>query len=407
MGKDLKDKIKIAFIGNMNNNHFAISRFLRDVGFDCELLLFNIEQDHFHPKTDTYSLDYNSWVRRLEWGTAISFLNTKNEVIINDLNKYDILIGCGIAPAFCMKANLSLDIFIPYGSDIFEETLYRVASPKYLARLWSTVYFHRKGLKKVKICHMPLGIELYENQIKKYLYNSERWFEPIPLVYAPEYSSNLITDNSKKTHWAHEFLEIRSKVELMVFAHGRHFWGDSNNPNSKGNDILIQGWAKFCNRQPNLSKKLILVEYGLHVGKSKDLIAELGIEDTIQWFPSMFRKDLMPGIQCADIVAAEFVHTWLTGGVIFEALVAGKPLLMFSKEHIDSNKAKSLFPIYNALSHEDVCNRLEEYCTNPEQGKKMGMEGQIWYKENAIGKSIDKYVEYFDRRAKELGKVTY
>ena len=46
-------KIKIGFLGNNNNNNFAIARYMRDRGFDCDLLIFDHEVNHFHPSCDT------------------------------------------------------------------------------------------------------------------------------------------------------------------------------------------------------------------------------------------------------------------------------------------------------------------------------------------------------------------
>ena len=66
--------MKIALLGNMNNNHFAIARYLRDQGFDAHVLLFDDEYNHFLPSCDTYSLDYMSFCHQLSWGSQQRFL---------------------------------------------------------------------------------------------------------------------------------------------------------------------------------------------------------------------------------------------------------------------------------------------------------------------------------------------
>ena len=38
--------LSIGLLGNMNNNHFSLGRYLRDAGYDCQLLLFKNEQEH-------------------------------------------------------------------------------------------------------------------------------------------------------------------------------------------------------------------------------------------------------------------------------------------------------------------------------------------------------------------------
>ena len=55
--------MKIALLGNMNNNNFAIMRHLRSIGLDAYLILMNNEKDpktnHFHPYHDTWN--YDKW----------------------------------------------------------------------------------------------------------------------------------------------------------------------------------------------------------------------------------------------------------------------------------------------------------------------------------------------------------
>lgn len=397
-----RKKLKIAFIGNMNNNNFAMARYLRDEGYDCQLFLFNDEFSHFHPKCDTYDFDYQGWVKQLSWGSEQQVLNADRNSISVDLEPYDVLVGCGLAPAFLAKANRALDVMIPYGFDIWEATHYRVAAPHYLARHLSSVYFQRKGLAKVKNFNLCNSEDDYAKRCKLYSPKAVIWEFGVPMVYDRQYSS---AATSVDTHWMNAFTKIRNENDLMVVAHGRHVWGDINGKSTKGNDILIDGWALFCERHPEIRKTLVFMEYGLGVRDSKSYIAKRGLESSICWLPSMYRKDLMPGLAMADMVAAEFIHSWIGGGVIYEALVAGKPLLMHSTEHADSAKGKALYPIYNAKTPEEIAARLQEYVENPERGRQMGMEGQQWYRANVVQKSISRYARYFEERAAELGKI--
>jgi len=395
-------KLKIAFIGNMNNNHFAIARYLRDEGYDCELLLFNDNFEHFHPKCDTYDLDYQGWVKQLSWGSERQLLNADRNSISVDLEPYDVLVGCGLAPAFLYKANRALDVMIPYGYDVMQAAHYRMAAPHYLARHLSSTYFQRKGLAKVKCVILCNSDDAIGKRCKLFLPKAEIWESVVPIVYDRQYSASA---TSVDTHWKHVFIKIRNENDLMVIAHGRHVWADIKNMSSKGNDILIDGWALFCDRNPEIRKKLVFMEYGQSVRDSKSHIAKRELESSICWLPSMYRKDLMPGLAMADIVAAEFIHSWIGGGVIYEALVAGKPLLMHSIEHADSTWKKNLYPIYNAKTPEEIAARLQEYVDYPERGRQMGVEGQQWYRENVVEKSISRYGRYFEERAAELGKI--
>ncbi len=395
-------KLKIAFIGNMNNNHFALARYLRDEGFDCDLLLFNNELLHFLPKCDTYDLGYQRWVKQLAWGSERDVSDANGALIAEDLEQYDVLIGCGLAPAFLYKAKRVLDVMVPYGFDIWEATHYRVAAPHYLRHHLSSVYFQRKGLANVTCFNLEDSENDYGMRCRRFSPKATIWRCGVPVVYDRQYSADEINADA---HWIQAFIKIRKESELMVVAHGRHCWADLRDKNSKGNDVLIDGWALFCERNPKVRKKLVFMEYGEDVSDSKEYISKRGLDSFICWLPSMYRKDIMPGLMLADIVAAEFVHSWVQGGVIFEALVAGKPLLMHSIEHADIEKGPRLYPIYNAKTPAEVAARLQEYIENPERGRQMGMEGQQWYQANVVEKSVSHYAHYFEEKAAGLGKI--
>ena len=396
------NRLRIALLSNMNNNHFALSRYLRDEGFDCELLLFINEQDHFHPKCDTYSLEFMSWVKRLSWGSERQLLASDTNIIYSDLDKYDVFIGCGLAPAFLCKAHFSLDIMIPYGNDVWSDTMYRFVPPHYLPNSISSTYYQRKGLFQTKRLNYPFDSDIYASRIAKLCPNSQFWDFNIPMVYHKQYENPLAFEGS---HWIREFSKIRDNSDFMVVAHGRHVWGSESDPNVKGNNYLIKGWKLFCQRNPSLKSKLVFIEYGDNVADSKLYIDDLDLNSSIVWLPQMFRKDIMPALFMADMVAAEFVHSWIGGGVIFEALVAGKPLLMHSTEHEISTKTDKLYPIYNAKTSEQISARLQDFIENRELGREIGLQGQNWYKKYVVDKALDRYTQYFEVRAAELGKV--
>ena len=48
-----KEKIKVALIDNMNNNFFAMCRYLRDANIDAYLYTISSKDDHFLPQADT------------------------------------------------------------------------------------------------------------------------------------------------------------------------------------------------------------------------------------------------------------------------------------------------------------------------------------------------------------------
>ena len=389
---------KVALLGNMNNNHFALARFLRDKGIDASLLLYDDQDEHFHPKCDTFGTDYMSWTRQLSWGSIRRFLSTSPSCIKEDLKPYDIIIGNGPAPAFCEKACRRLDVFVPYGADLWDLTAFnRLMAPHIIPHYWAMVYYQRKAIPRVEVFHMHENSNMFEERANHFQGNAVRWTEGLPMVYSPEYQESNVSEMTARTHWGHEFKRIREETDLMVVAHGRHHWGNHNDPNTKGNDRLILGWKMFCERYEHLKCKLVLIEYGNHIQKSKKYIEDLKLENQVVWLPKMYRKDIVPGLLMADIVAGEFEHSWAIGGVYYEALVAGKPLLAYRDENSHGNH-KGLYQIYNAKDPEAIAQRLGEHIRNKNLGLKIGQQGKQWYEEQVVKKTIDKYCDYIQSR---------
>jgi len=389
-----RKKLKIAFIGNMNNNHFAMARYLRDEGYDCELLLFPQELVHFHPSCDTYCLGYRDWTYQMPWGSRQNFLEARPDELRKLLSKYDIRVGCGLAPGLCHRAGVPLDVFVPYGGDLWSETQYGVHRAMLNSVAATTA--QRSGLASVAVVHATQMIESYEAILNRYWKGGTRWYEGIPMVYAPEYSQANLEKMMNRSHWGHEFKRIRESCEFMVVAHGRHVWGGKTNPSVKGNDILLEGWSIFIKRNKSFNAKLVLLEYGENCDRSKEMVRLLRLGESVEWLPKMFRKDIMPGLFLADVVAGEFVHSWNAGGVIYEALVASKPLIMHRDDSALIDNHESLFPICKASTSEEVANQLQFLVDDPALAKKMGDGGHNWYMNHVVRCGTERYIDLFE-----------
>src|SRR5918993_443400 len=110
--------MKIGIIGNMNNMYFPLARYLADEGYDCDLLLLNNEPSHFHPSADSFQQKFNFTIRQLTWGDPAHFFRDRKHAE-KDLSSYNFLIGSGTAPAFLNRMKRTLDLFIPYGEDLY------------------------------------------------------------------------------------------------------------------------------------------------------------------------------------------------------------------------------------------------------------------------------------------------
>lgn len=385
--------MKVALLGNMNNNHFALVRYLRDRGIDAELLLYENEIAHFHPSCDTYDLGYMGYTRQLNWGASTSFLTTNAQTVAKDVAGYDVLIGAGMAPAYLNKAGIRLDIFAPYGGDLWVETKYRVVAPQRLASVWAAARSQRKGIRNAHVFHMGSTNEIYEREWERYRGTSERWLEGLPMVYSGSYQPEMLNKILTQTHWGNEFKAIRAESDLMVMYQGRHLWQTgTDDANHKGTQRFIRAWAELRRKRPNLRMRLVTLEYGRDVMASRKLIEELGIADTVVWMPKMFRKDLMAGVMLCDIVAAEFQHSWTMSGVMYEALVGSKPILAHRNDAL--YPGQHLYSIMNAREPDEITAQLEAYVNDPTPFVAMGRAGRDWYDHEISDRAVSKYETY-------------
>src|SRR6188474_813099 len=99
--------LKVALIDNMNNNFFAIARYLRDLGVDAHVYLIPGDSHaHFLPQTDTFadvgSLD---WVRQLPLPYAPSSFY-KLQRLRPLLEPYDLIVTCGPSVGLLWRAGI-------------------------------------------------------------------------------------------------------------------------------------------------------------------------------------------------------------------------------------------------------------------------------------------------------------
>ncbi|SVD15617.1 uncharacterized protein METZ01_LOCUS368471, partial [marine metagenome] len=166
----------------------------------------------------------------------------------------------------------------------------------------------------------------------------------------------------------------------------------SFDPNAKGNERLINGWATFVAREVTPNPFLILFEYGPDVDRTKSLISDLGCEETVLWMESMSRRELMKGLALSDVVCTNFEISYLSSGVNFEALSLSKPIIGYrSAQHLEEELTESIYPILGAREPEEIADQLTWSVQFPDDAAKIGRAGKVWY-EHEAERSISRYV---------------
>jgi len=380
--------MRVAFIGNMNNNHFAMMRYFHDLGVEAHLFKFANELDHFQPESDTYFIE--KWKFYIHQTDIIDgdikqlyFLKKKN--LYSLFKGYDFYIGNGLSPYYLAKAGIPLHLFLPYSIGI--EYTYRIYK-KTVLDVFKEFYIKclQENAIKKNVSIICTTEELTIDKSISLGIRTERL--SIPMVYF---------ENIQNQNWPITD-EIKNKIlnfDFKIFSHVSHIDHENKIYKTKRNDILIISFAKYLKNNPNHNSVLILLEYGNDVEYTKKLIKENGIEFNVIWLPKMTRKDLMFIIDKIDIGASEFGgYTW--GGTGWEFLCMGKLFfhyIHFNKSQIENIMSAPLPPFINSNDSEVISEKLSYYYNNKLELKELEKDIKLWFNSFSGKELAKKYID--------------
>lgn len=367
--------IRIALIGNMNNNHFVLARYLRDEGYDCRLFVLPYEPQHFRPEADSNVPEDLNMVSFPEWGSVENFHTHSAAAIKSWFAGFTHFIGCGTAPAILAKAGIRLNLFIPYGSDLYQLPFKWPRNPAKWINHFSFIRHQRKGIGEALNCSIADSSALFNKCLARLKFKGRRLSSGVPMVY--------IKIPESGTNEKNEFSRFKEGNPLIIIHQSRHCW--KNEPDLvslKDNHKLFEGIALFRRKFPDKKVLLITLEYGKDVDASKKHIADLGITDSVIWLPLMPRKKLMSAVAVSDIVAGEFRNSWFTYGVVFEAMAAAKPVMHYRNDALYPEM--ELYPMLHASNPEEIAFTLEKYHDDRAALREIGVAGKQWYLKHSV-----------------------
>lgn len=429
--------MKLAIVGNMNNNGFAIMRYFRDLGVDAHLFLYSNDGvgpvAHFQPSCDSW--DHQRWVqyihqmpvadniisgvtylmglplfailkmRSLFNGTTTAFAPVPLSRIRAQLAGFDYYIGSGIAPAVFSRCGMTLDIYYPYaaGSEF-------LGDPETTRKNEVAGYFSKKiresAMQKQRqgVLNSRWAITAELGLTKQVLKNigKETISLYAPIVYAEEAPPAIKYSGALKD--VLEQLQLRSNA-CVFLSPVRHFWINTHGypaeqwcEVTKNNDWLIRAFARVLVNRPDQEVLLLLTEYGQDVEESKALCAEIGIADRVLWIPKMSRKELFVLMQYVDAVAGQFTNAeeGMWGGVGWEALLMGCPLIQsfrFAEGRYEACYGHPRPPVLPVESPEDVYVHLLHLVDTPEQRRALGVQSERWFSEHQGRALATKWLE--------------
>lgn len=419
---------KIGLIGNMNNNFFALTRYLRDAGYQAELIIVGEENAHFPPQSDSYEQGFTDYVFNESWYLKGCFTENRffQQQVADRLSQYDFLIGCGYAPFFCQRYGFKLDVFVPYGDD-FYRLPFPAASPGLLTKIlhhldlgwrklagqdlimrvlrylkmnhyyaqyrqFKLAWHQSKGIRDTNKIVMLAGIQNFNPVLESLGVTDKLNQIPVPMVYHTQYTPETLELHRQHLPFLNAVMVHRQNHDLLIMHHPRHIWQTHVDEFSvKGNDVLFHGIAQYLQQGGTRKVGVITLEYGPDVDASKALIDSLGFTEHVLWLPLSPRKDIMSIMPLADLGANCFSHNWLTGGVLYECIVSGLPVLQKRESFIPN-----VFPVLESNSASDVAAWLFRWDTDRDEIKRRAEAAKLWYINDVAGKAVQFYSRAID-----------
>lgn len=352
---------RYALIGNMNNNHFALMRHLRDLGADAHLFLYSNEHAHFMPQCDT-----TDWER---WEPFVHELGISNGgrddfyrpigPIKARLEGFDAYLGNGIAPVLFERMGQRLDVFVPYcdGCEFIVEHGWNWSKP--LASAYTSL---RKAAMERAVAR-NVDVVVTANVHDHSLATFRRLGKQTTNMFLPMLYEESATAHAPLTSELAAAARRMDQASIALFSHVAHFWKTLPVAHymagvGKRNQWLMEGFAGYVKRSGDRKALLAMVEYGPDVPASKDLIDRLGVADQVLWLPMMTRVQIMALLDHADVGGSEFAGM-LWGGAGWEFLSKGVPMLHYLEAPEDyARPNRPLPPFFNVRSADDVAQAL-------------------------------------------------
>jgi glycosyltransferase involved in cell wall biosynthesis len=161
---------------------------------------------------------------------------------------------------------------------------------------------------------------------------------------------------------------------VRVFMASRLDWCDgSRHGISKRNDLFIRAWARRV--LEGWDSHFIIVEHGEDVEATRSLVADLGVEDRIEFVGRLSQRDLQRHVEAADLVADQFDQGTL-GVLALQVLATGRALTIFV-DPASNDCYGTPPPVLNGDNEEDLYNGLLS-CTTRQELAELGRLGHAW-----------------------------
>lgn len=248
-------------------------------------------------------------------------------------------------------------------------------------------YLQRRGIRNSRRVFFDTTNREIEDRIAGLIPLHKRSQLPIVALYAPLFEDESLHSLLHSSALSEKFASIKRNCDIFLVHHVKHLWTPHSvryvdKYQAKGNDKVLKALKIVRQSHPHLNVKVLMTEYGPDFRETQRFAKLLKVDDMIEWFPVLPRKELMCAIYHSDAVIGEITRSWLSYGVVIEAMVSYKPII---HNRLDSFfSPNQLYPMYNASNEYELSAAIHSIYTNPVKACQTGLAAGQWYRQSVI-----------------------
>jgi hypothetical protein len=172
-------------------------------------------------------------------------------------------------------------------------------------------------------------------------------------------------------------------------------WGASDSAgdrqSTKGNDRFIRALARFRS-ETDRELRVTMLDRGPDRAAARELVAELGIDDIVDWRGELRHGELYETLAAADLVVDQF-DVGALGGIAWEALTMGRPVLTYVAPSTGALIYDEPPPVLNARTEDQIVERLHE-ATTPGRLAQVAEHSERWIAPLTDSGQLARYLIY-------------
>ena len=363
----------------MNNNAFSLARHLAREGVTSTIYCYADEKRQFSPSFDTNfgNSSNNIILRYLELPNSLS-LDIDSLSKCKHIFESNLTVACGAALSWSSRLEKPVDIFLPYGSDLWELPRFKFVKPQNQLFMLSCVKHQKSGIKNASYIHAPYTNDFYEPKINKLRpHNPFRLTNVAPFCYPYDRIESFKdkTYTPKSQHF-HIFSKLRQEFKKIIVFPSRINTFNPKDPNSKGSDLFLYEIYKNKNLLSDTNTAIVFFDYSADSSQFKQLVYDLKLEDFVKLMPMMPRIDLSYILHLADFCVPSLGVTWFVNSVILEAIAMKCCLINQQMTVIPEN---TMYPSINYNHYSQIFVELLPYLNNHKSTFDITEKAFNWY----------------------------